>query len=43
MERAAERDVHDLHTSADRERGHALTIGGEQEVDLQPIAIGFDP
>ena len=29
MERAAERDVHDLHPSTDRERGQAQTIRGD--------------
>ena len=42
MERAAERDVHDLHPATDRERREPEPIGGEQQVDLELVAVGLD-
>ena len=42
VQRAAERDVHHLHAAADRERRQAEPVGGEQQVDLELVAVGLD-
>ena len=43
MQGSAERDVHDLHPAADAQRGQVHPVGGEDEGDLDLVAIGFDP
>jgi hypothetical protein len=40
VQRAAVGDVHDLYAPADAERRHREALGGEQQSDLEGVAIG---
>ncbi len=42
VQRAAERDVHHLHPATDRERREPEAVRGEQQVDLELVAVGLD-
>ena len=42
VQRSSVRHVHDLHAPADAERRHVHALGGEQQLDLERVAVGLD-
>ena len=42
VQRAAERDVHDLHPPADAEGGDVQSVGGVHQPDLERVPVAFD-